>query len=101
MLFWMAIVVFALANSLLAWSATFKNLSEFERPRVINEGWFQLAKAIGVIGWYVVPIMLYSKYGFVGAALGGLGYIISGLVFAMAIKGTIEMAFDADRGCDE
>lgn len=97
MLFWTVIVVFTLSNGLLAWEVTFNDLPQHERPRIANEKWFDIATTIGGIGWLAVPVMFYSKYGFLGAGLGWLGFFIFGLVFILAMRGLTENAPDTDR----
>ena len=89
-MFWSATFIFVVGNALLAWGTTFKKLDPMERPSVLREGWFQVATLIGGVGWLAVPVMFYWKYGFLGAALGWLGFVLIGWILAFALKGVIE-----------
>jgi hypothetical protein len=97
-MFWAILSVFFLCNTLLVWGVFMQRRDPFSLPRVMKMNSFRIATMIGGMGWLVAPVMCFSAFGFIGAAAGGLVWLLSSAVIAFPLVGAAEGGITPVRG---
>lgn len=95
MAFWIALTFFSISGGLLVWEGFYSDKMAIEKPLIFHNPIFQLLTMAGAIGYFVVPIMLFSKFGFINAMLLMPLYLLSNLLVYFLIKGFIQSMLDS------
>ncbi len=97
MIFWIIFSGFSITGGLLVWESFYSNKMAIEKPLIFHNPVFQLLTTIGALGFFVVPIMLYSKFGLINAMLLMPFYLASNFFVYFLIKGFIQSIIDIEK----
>lgn len=94
MVFWIVLMFFSIAGGLLVWEGFYSGKMAIEKPLIFHNPIFQLLTMAGAVGYVIVPIMLFSKFGFINAMLLMPLYLLSNFLVYFLIKGFIQSMLD-------